>query len=86
MTPDFGRMVVYKWNKYINEDPNNFGRMVVLKVIINGRAPRVLIKWLRAYKKIKFVPKSWLNARAQKNNNYKKATYFGRMVVCIWKK
>ena len=31
MTPDFGRMVVYKWNKYINEDPNNFGRMVVLK-------------------------------------------------------
>ena len=53
------------------------------KVIINGRAPRVLIKWLCAYKKIKFVPKSWLNARAQKNNNYKKATYFGRMVVCI---
>ena len=31
MTPDFGRMVVYKWNKDINEDPNNFGRMVVLK-------------------------------------------------------
>ena len=31
MTSDFGRMVVYKWNKYINEDPNNFGRMVVLK-------------------------------------------------------
>ena len=31
MTPDFGRMVVYKWNKYINEDPNNFGQMVMLK-------------------------------------------------------
>ena len=31
MTPDFDRIVVYKWNKYINEDPNNIGRMVVLK-------------------------------------------------------
>ena len=31
MTPDFGRMVVYKWNKYINEDLNNFSRMVVLR-------------------------------------------------------
>ena len=34
MTPDFGRIVVYKWNKYINEDPNNGnngGQMVVLK-------------------------------------------------------
>ena len=31
MTRDFGRMVVYKWNKYINDDPNNFGRMVVLR-------------------------------------------------------
>ena len=26
----FGRMVVYKWNKLINEDPN-FGRMVMYK-------------------------------------------------------
>ena len=31
MTLDFGWMVVYKWNKYINEDPNNVGQMVVLK-------------------------------------------------------
>ena len=31
MTPDFGRMIVYKLNKYINEDPNNFGQMVVLR-------------------------------------------------------
>ena len=31
MTPDFGRMIVYKLNKYINEEPNNFGQIVVLR-------------------------------------------------------
>ena len=31
MTSDFGQMVVYKWNKNINEDPNFFRRMVVYK-------------------------------------------------------
>ena len=31
MTHDFGRMVVHKWNKFINEDPNFFGGMVVHK-------------------------------------------------------
>ena len=31
MTPDFGRMIVCKLNKYINEEPNNFGQMVVLR-------------------------------------------------------
>ena len=52
MTSDFDRMVVCKWNKYINEDPNNFGRMVVLKSDYKWKSSTGFNQMV-AYKKIK---------------------------------
>ena len=58
------------------------------KVIINGRGPQILMKWLYAYKKNKKVSTLSLCRMVlhKRNNKYKKTTYFGQMVVCTQKK
>ena len=65
MTPNFSRMVVYKWKKQINEEPNFWS---------NGRA-----KTNNTWKKISYIFVEW--SFANERNKSMVTLNFGQMVV-----
>ena len=81
----FGRMVVYKWNKLINEDPNFWSNGRVQIKEINQWRPQVLVEWSCTKERLNergpYILVEW--SCANKRNKSVATLNSGRMVVHI---